>query len=63
MTLDKTGNVDYKAYALDLCQLLDEVDMRNEDEDLSALLKYRFEIAVNRGFTVEFLGPIEVGHA
>ncbi len=56
-------NVDYKAWALDLCSLLDEVEMRNEDEGIDTLLKYRFEIAENRGFKVEFLGTVEIGHA
>lgn len=58
-----TETVDYKAYALDLCSLLDEIEMRNEDEELHDLLKFRFEIAENRGFTVTFEGPAQVGHA
>ena len=56
--------IDYKAWALDLCSLLDEIEANEDDEDkVAELLAYRFEIARNQGFNVVIEGPAEVGHA
>jgi hypothetical protein len=55
--------IDYKTWALDLCSLLDEIEMRNEDEDLEELLRYRFEIAEGHGFIVTFEDHAQIGHA
>jgi len=56
--------IDYKAWALDLCSLLDEIEANEDDVDkVAELLAYRFEIARNQGFDVVIEGPAEVGHA
>ena len=55
--------VDYESYAFDLCSLLDEIEMQNADNELVDLLKHRFQIARDHGFTVTFEGSAEVGHA
>lgn len=56
--------IDYKAWALDLSSLLDEIEAHEDDADkIAELLAYRFEIARNQGFEVVIEGPAEVGHA
>lgn len=56
--------IDYKAWALDLCSLLDEIEANEDDEDkVAELLAYRFEIARNQGFVVTIEGMGVVGHA
>ena len=56
--------IDYKAWALDLCSLLDEIEANEDDEDkVAELLAYRFEIARNQGFVVTIEGVGVVGHA
>jgi len=59
-----TEIIDYKAWALDLCSLLDEIEANEDDAaKVAELLAYRFEIARNQGFDVVIEGPAEVGHA
>ena len=56
--------IDYKAWALDLCSLLDEIEANEDDKDkVAELLAYRFEIARNQGFDVVIEGPAQTGHA
>ena len=56
--------IDYKAWGLDLCSLLDEIEANEDDEDkVAELLAYRFEIARNQGFVVTIEGMGVVGHA
>lgn len=56
--------IDYKAWAMDLCSLLDEIEANEDDEDrIAKLLAYRFEIARNHGMIVTIEGAGVVGHA
>ena len=60
--------IDYKAWALDLCSLLDEIETAAdcievaEVAALDDLLKFRFQIARNHGMTVTIVGVGEIGH-
>ncbi len=56
--------IDYQAWAVDLCGLLDEIERTSDDEDaVRALCQHRFSIATMHGLTIEFLGSCEVGTA
>ena len=54
---------DYKAWAIDLCSLLDEIALNRDDPDkVDALLVHRFQIARDHGMTVTFVRSQDVGH-
>ncbi|KKM78969.1 hypothetical protein LCGC14_1354680 [marine sediment metagenome] len=58
------NDIDYQAWATDLCGLLDERERTSDDEDaVRALCNHRFSIARMHGLTIEFLGLGEVGTA
>ena len=67
--MDKNGN--FQQLTVDLCSLLDEIERAADglvdDHDYSTevheLLRLRFALFEKHGFTVEFLGPCEVGTA
>ena len=54
--------IDYKAWALDLCSLLDEIEKHDEDRGrIAALLQLRFTIAEKHGMKVMMQGPAQQG--
>ena len=56
-------DIDYKAWAIDLCSLLDEIEAALDDEEkLDELVHYRHQIARNHGMIVKIVGAGEVGH-
>ena len=63
--VERIEDIDWKAWALDLCSLLDEIEsvVLLDDVEVQILLKKRFEIARKHGMTVEIIGAGEVGHA
>ena len=55
---DIDKDIDYKAWALDLCALLDEIEKRSDDADkVYELLRLRFKLAEKHGMKVLMLGP------
>ena len=53
------GEVNYEAWAVALCTLLDHIEMSADDPDkVRSLCKERFEIAENYGLTVEMGFPV-----
>ncbi len=66
-----TKEVNWRAYALAMCSLLDEIERAAEgliddhdyNIDVHRLLRSRFALAEEHGFEVEFLGPAQIGTA
>lgn len=56
--------MDWKSWALNMCDLLDEIEIHRDDpEKVHILCHERFVLAEKHGLTVEFLGPGNIGHA
>jgi hypothetical protein len=55
--------INWKAYALALCSLLDEIELAPDNEVRRDLLSWRFFIAREHGLTVKFGRPAQRGTA
>ena len=54
----KRGTINYRDWAVELCTLLDRIEMVADDEEaVRELLQGRFDIARNHGFEVVIDGP------
>lgn len=47
---------DYESWAINLCALLDKIELANDDSEVAKLCGQRFEIARKHGLTVMFGG-------
>ena len=52
------SEIDYEAWALEMCALLDRIEAVADDEDaVRKLCRGRFALAKKHNLTVTFLGP------
>lgn len=48
--------IDYQQWVMDLCTLLDNIEISNTSDDIKHLTYQRFEIARNNGTDISFTG-------
>ena len=49
-----SDGVDYEAWAVDLCTLLDRIELANDDSEIATLLDQRFALAEKHSMSVHF---------